>query len=104
MGGGILTLILISGLIFKQFKEKKKANLLLNEQNEEISSQRDKIEIQNEDLAHKNDHIMSSIQYAKRIQEGILPSDELIIVTYLNLLFYISLRMWYQVIFIGWKW
>ncbi len=86
MGGGILTLVLIAILIFYQFRAKKKANKLLNEQNdeiksqnEEILSQRDQIETQNTQLAKKNKHIMSSIEYARRIQEAILPSDELII-------------------------
>ena len=92
MGGGILTLFIIVGLILHQFVQKKKANLLLTEQKniisekneelnqfiEEIEAQRDQIDEQNKDLEHKNSHIMSSIQYAKRIQEAILPSDELV--------------------------
>jgi len=73
-GGFILLLILIfSVLIFKQFKEKQKANKLLKGQNEKINQQKIEIEAQR-DLAHqqKND-ITDSIEYAKRIQSALLP-------------------------------
>jgi serine phosphatase RsbU (regulator of sigma subunit)/Tfp pilus assembly protein PilF len=53
-------------------------NKELNHQKEEIIRQRDEIEIQRNDIEKKNIHITDSIRYAKRIQQAILPSKELI--------------------------
>jgi serine phosphatase RsbU (regulator of sigma subunit) len=48
-------------------------------QTEEISSQRDALEEQNSKIEMANADIMSSINYAVRIQGAILPSDELFV-------------------------
>jgi serine phosphatase RsbU (regulator of sigma subunit) len=56
--GGIIFLLVIAGLIFIQFHNKKKANLLLEEKNQEISRQKQKID--------------DSIHYAHRIQKAVL--------------------------------
>lgn len=61
-----LFVALVAGLIFYQFRQKKKANLLLAQQNEEIKNQRDKLDRQNK-------LITSSINYANTIQQAILP-------------------------------
>jgi len=51
-------------------------NEILNNKNEEIRAQSEEIEIQR-DLAHdQNKQIISSINYAKRIQNAVLPSAE----------------------------
>jgi tetratricopeptide (TPR) repeat protein len=67
--GGFLIILIFSLLLFKQFNEKRKANILLAEQNEEISQQRDQI------LKQKQE-ITDSIQYASRIQKAILPPED----------------------------
>lgn len=59
-------------LILIGFINKRKHNKTLNIKNIEISAQKDKIEIQ-------NNNINSSIEYAKRIQEAILPSKNLLV-------------------------
>lgn len=74
----ILGLFLIGGLIvislvisFRSNQEKKKANALLNQQNEEIEDQKSLIE-------QKQTEILDSIHYAKRIQESLLVQQELL--------------------------
>jgi len=58
-----LSLLLIGGIFFfyKLFRDKRKANVLLEEQKSEIS--------------HQKKEILDSIYYSKRIQEGILPTE-----------------------------
>ncbi|MFH2143749.1 MAG: tetratricopeptide repeat protein [Bacteroidota bacterium] len=58
-------------------------NALLNQQNEEISAQRDEIEAQRDMVTQQKDHIedqkkkiTDSINYAKRIQQAVLPTGE----------------------------
>ncbi|MEM7551283.1 MAG: two-component regulator propeller domain-containing protein [Bacteroidota bacterium] len=48
------------------------------EQNEELISQKEQIEKQNKEITIKNDNITSSINYAKRIQNAILPQSDLL--------------------------
>ncbi|WP_343637270.1 tetratricopeptide repeat protein [Fluviicola sp.] len=74
----ILGLFLIGGLIvislgisFRSNQEKKKANALLNKQNEEIEDQKSLIE-------QKQTEILDSIHYAKRIQESLLVQQTLL--------------------------
>lgn len=76
---GIALLILIFlVIIFRQFKQKKKANMLLGKQNEQINKQKDEIEKQR-DLANKQKKdITDSIEYASRIQNALLPPDYLV--------------------------
>ena len=68
-----IVILFFSILIYRQFKEKKKANTKLEEQNEQIKKQKTEIESQR-DLAHQqNKDITDSIEYAKRIQTALLP-------------------------------
>ena len=48
----------------------------INAQKQEIEAQRDNLEQQKHLLAKKNDSIMSSINYAKRIQQAMLPQPD----------------------------
>ena len=67
--GGVAFSILLLALIFYVFlayRNKKKANIALTEKNEIISKQKEQIE-------QKNMFITDSIDYAKSIQEAILP-------------------------------
>ena len=87
LGGLILVLSLVV-VIFRSYRLKKKAhevitikNEELGQANEEISAQRDEIEAQRDILSEKNTllfeqkkGITDSINYAKRIQQAVLPS------------------------------
>lgn len=63
--------VLLLVLIYGRYRTKKKANEELGRKNEEIEQQKKTVE-------EKNSEITSSIQYAKRIQDAIMPSmDEI---------------------------
>lgn len=59
---GLSLLLILSFLLFNRYRYKQRANLLLEKQKKEIH--------------HKNQQITDSIDYAKDIQEAILPSKE----------------------------
>lgn len=83
----ILAVALLLGLayfIFVNYRNKKKANELLETKNRKITAQRDEIEKQKElaesqrdQIAYQKKHITDSIHYAQKIQSAILPSLEL---------------------------
>lgn len=63
---------------YSLYKKNFLANLSLAKSNAIIEANKAELEIQNKLLENKNSHIMSSITYAKRIQESILPNDDFI--------------------------
>lgn len=66
---GFLVLMLVLAIfIYKNYKDKKKANELLSLQNTEIQKQRDHIQRQNENIS-------KSINYAQGIQKALLPTQ-----------------------------
>ena len=66
----VLALIMLL-LIYGRYRAKKKANEALDKKNQEIEQQKKTVE-------EKNHEITSSIEYAKRIQDAIMPSmDEI---------------------------
>ena len=98
--GFIIVILLVLGvviLIFRQYKQKKKANILLSQQkqeiaekNEELNQQAEELRVLNENLNLQNkkitkqknkieqihNEISQSIDYAKRIQQSILPETQ----------------------------
>jgi len=76
----LLALLLVSGLvyfIYRNYRNKKKANLLLEEKNRVIARQKEEAEMQRDQIAYQKKHITDSIEYAQRIQRALLPSLEL---------------------------
>lgn len=67
--GGITLALTLAFFVVKGYSEKKKANLLLEEKNEAISQQKRVLE-------EKNLLITDSIEYARNIQEAILPDAQ----------------------------
>jgi len=57
-------------------REKRVLEEKVEERTREVVKQKDEIEGQKEEIEEKNKDIMDSINYAKRIQEAILPKDE----------------------------
>lgn len=76
LGGGTLLVSLFAFFVYKNFREKKKANLLLERQAKEINLQKHELEIKSKLIEQKNLETEQSIQYARRIQNAILPPDE----------------------------
>ncbi len=64
--GGIALVLLLAFSLFKRYQLKKKANELLKERNREIESQKAIIE-------EKSEEVSDSINYAKKIQDTLLP-------------------------------
>lgn len=78
VGGGIALLFLL--LLFNQYRLKSKANKLLQEQKQNIELQKEEIESQRDDILKKNEllqgvnlQITDSIEYARQIQNSLLP-------------------------------
>jgi serine phosphatase RsbU (regulator of sigma subunit)/tetratricopeptide (TPR) repeat protein len=67
----VVFILAFAFLLYWQFNEKRKANILLAEQNDEIKKQRDQIYQQKKEIT-------DSIHYASRIQQAVLPSTRLI--------------------------
>jgi len=77
---GVLAIV-----IFRSYKTKQRDNKILSEQKEEILTQRDEIqkqkdiaEGQRDQIGKQKQQITDSILYAKRIQNVLLPPDDLI--------------------------
>ena len=77
---GFIIILVFSIFLYRLFVQKKMANAILAQQKEEISAQRDEIETQRDLVTEQKDHIeeihkevTDSINYAKRIQEAVLP-------------------------------
>ena len=68
--GFILSLVLLMA-----FRNKKKANQLLGQQKIEILSKNQDLQSKNDLIGHQKKEITDSIEYAKTIQQAMLPSD-----------------------------
>lgn len=68
---GLFVVVAFSILFYREYKEKQRANVLLEEQNLEIKHQRDQIMQQKQEMT-------DSIHYASRIQTAILPPDKIL--------------------------
>ena len=73
---GFLIILVFSIVLLRLFRQKKKANIILAQQKEEISAQRDLVSHQKEEIEIIHKEVTSSINYAKRIQEAVLPISE----------------------------
>jgi serine phosphatase RsbU (regulator of sigma subunit) len=69
--GGLILLVVLLFNIFRNYQQKKKANL-------EITQQKAELQIQKNIVDEKNKEIIDSIAYAKRLQEAILPPIKLV--------------------------
>lgn len=76
--GGFLIVLIIIIIVVRQYIIKRKMNLLLAQQKEQISKQRDEIQKQHITVLEQKKKITDSINYAKKIQDALLPSFETI--------------------------
>jgi serine phosphatase RsbU (regulator of sigma subunit) len=67
--GGLVLLVILLFNMYRGYQQKKKANL-------EISRQKAELQLQKDIVDEKNKEILDSINYAKRLQEAILPSPK----------------------------
>jgi len=80
---GFIIIVLFTIIIYRLYRQKMIANIILAQQKEEISAQRDEIETQRDLVTNQKEHIeeihkevTDSINYAKRIQDAVLPVSE----------------------------
>jgi len=79
----ILAVAAFAVLVLYSYSQKKKANAILHKQNVEIAQQRDTIAQKSgqleeafKEIEKKNRNITSSINYAQRIQQALLPPED----------------------------
>lgn len=75
---GFALVFVLAFFIFRGYRQKQSANKLLEAKNMLIENQKQLVENKNEIIEEKQKEIISSITYAKRIQNAILPSDKLV--------------------------
>ena len=80
---GLILMIILSIVIFRSYRTKKNANVLLMDKNNEIETQKAEIEAQRDQVVEQNEkislqqaHISASIRYAKHIQTALLPPTD----------------------------
>lgn len=71
-------MFLFALLLLNRYRIKQRTNRLLEEKNQIIVSQKEKVQLQKELLEKKNNEVMDSINYAQRIQKSLLSSDKLL--------------------------
>ncbi|MCF8299146.1 MAG: SpoIIE family protein phosphatase [Saprospiraceae bacterium] len=76
--GGFMVVLIIIIIVVRQYIVKRKMNLLLAQQKEQISKQRDEIHKQHEIVVEQKKEITDSINYAKKIQVAMLPAEDTI--------------------------
>jgi serine phosphatase RsbU (regulator of sigma subunit)/Tfp pilus assembly protein PilF len=70
--------ILLAFVLLFRYIEKKKANVILQNQRNELKIKNEEISQQKKEIEIKSKHITDSINYASRIQAAILPSEKFI--------------------------
>lgn len=76
--GGVGALAVLAFIFLRSYRIKKQDNELINQQKAEVEQQRDKIDEQHNLLHETHKEIKDSINYAKHLQDAILPSlDEI---------------------------
>ena len=74
-----LLVIAIFGFIaYKNYTKTKKANYIIQNQNQILELQKKEVEIQRDIIEEKQNEILSSIRYAKRIQQSLMPTEKFI--------------------------
>ncbi len=70
---GFMLMIALAFFIFRGYRQKQKDNILITKQKEEVEKQKHIAEEQKKLVEEKNKDILDSINYAKRLQQAILP-------------------------------
>ncbi len=72
---GLLLVMLLTFLTYKRYREKQKANELLGQQKIEILNKNQDLQSKNNLIEYQKKEITDSIEYAKTIQQAMLPND-----------------------------
>jgi len=71
ISGGLVLVVLVLVLVFRGYKQKQRANILISQQKKEVEEQKNIIE-------EKQKEIIDSIMYARRIQRSLLTKEKYI--------------------------
>lgn len=71
--GAFVLMLITSGVIFRFYRQNRRAKIIISQQKEEVEQKKNQIELQKELMEEKNREITDSIRYAKRLQDAILP-------------------------------
>ncbi len=75
---GFLMVLALAFFIFRGYRHKQQANVIITKQKAEVEKQRDVVEQQKGAIEEKQKEILDSIHYAQRIQNALLASDSLL--------------------------
>jgi serine phosphatase RsbU (regulator of sigma subunit)/Tfp pilus assembly protein PilF len=75
---GLALILVFSGFIFNRFKVTARQNVIIGKQKQEVEQKRHEAETQRALVEEKNREIVDSINYAKRLQDAILPPLKLV--------------------------
>jgi tetratricopeptide (TPR) repeat protein len=71
ISGGLFLVLILAGFIFRGYRQKQKANMIITLQKAEVERQKQLVE-------EKQKDILDSIYYAKKIQLSLLPTEKFI--------------------------
>lgn len=77
-GGGLGLVGIFLLIVFNRLKVTRKQKNIIEEQKQEVEEQKTVVELAHTELEEKNKEITDSIQYAKRIQNAILPPNKVV--------------------------
>jgi len=78
IAGGLGLVVVFLLFVFNRLQVTKKQKLVIEEQKLEVEKQKEEVEIAHSELEEKNKEITDSINYAKRIQNAILPPAKVV--------------------------
>ena len=77
-GGGLGLVAIFLLVVFNRLKVTRKQKNIIEAQKTEVENQKNVVELAHTELEEKNKEITDSIQYAKRIQNAILPPNKVV--------------------------
>jgi len=75
---GFGLMVVLAGFIFRSYRQKQKANIIITQQKQEVEEAKKVTEHQKETIEEKQKEILDSIRYARRIQQSLLPTEKYI--------------------------
>lgn len=75
--GAFLLMIIIAGLILRSYRQKQKANTILQEKNIHIFQQKEEIESQKDEIEQQKEELQLTLDHLKNTQEQLIQSEKL---------------------------
>lgn len=78
IAGGLILMVILAIVMLRANRSRKRANTKLEKQNKEINEKSEQLGQALKKIAHQNQNITQSINYAKGIQQALLPQPDLL--------------------------